>query len=86
MSCKALASLNEEYPKLPVFSFLSFPFFDTQKIENNTLKLLNTALTIRGLLTEKSENILVPLSMFNSFYMSKQLDPITLSNIDYKVF
>ncbi|RNA34129.1 misato -like protein [Brachionus plicatilis] len=84
MSCKALTSINEEYPKLPLFSFLSFPFYDTQKVEDNTLKLLNTALTLRGLLSEKSENIVVPLSLFDSFYSSKELNPISLSNVNYK--
>lgn len=85
MSCKGLSMLNEEYPKLPVFSFLSFPFNDTQNIENNTLKLLNTSLTLQGLLSEKNENIVVPMSLFNSFYLSKELNPINLPNVKYKV-
>ena len=85
MSCKGLSLINEEYPKMPLFSFLSFPFNDTQNIDNNTLKLLNTSLTLQGLLTEKTENIIVPMSLFNSFYLSKELDPIKLTNVKYKV-
>ncbi|CAF0836344.1 unnamed protein product [Brachionus calyciflorus] len=84
MASKALTSINEEFPKLPLFTFLSFPFFDTHKVENNTLKLINTALTLKNILSEKSENVVVPLSLFNSFYLSKEINPICLPHVKYK--
>ena len=52
----------------------------------NTQKLVNTSLTIKSLLSEKSDIIVVPLSLFDSFYSSsKDLNPIYLKNVKYKV-
>ncbi len=63
---------------------MSFPDYNDQSFENNTQKLINTCLTFRNLLQDKNDIVLVPLSVFDSFYMTKQLSPLSLRFVNYK--
>jgi hypothetical protein len=51
----------------------------------NTQKLINTSLTLKNLLTDKNDMVVVPLSLFNSFYLSKEINPLRIKSLSYKV-
>ena len=57
-----------------------------QSKESSKIKLINTMLTLRGLLEEKNDLTVVPLSLFSSFYSEKdRLKPIDLYSVKYNV-
>ena len=82
---RSLDLVAEEYAKRPVLSFFSFPHHDEQDRAASTKKLLNTALTLKSLLADHNDMVVVPLSLNSSFYMSKVTQPIKLPSIDYDV-
>lgn len=58
----------------------------TQTKESSRMKLMNSALTLRGLLEDKSNTAVVPLSVFSSFYSEREpLKPLKLYSVDYDV-
>jgi hypothetical protein len=51
----------------------------------NTFRLINTALTLKNILQDNQHTLVTPLSMFNSFYLSKELKPVDLESVNYVV-
>lgn len=57
----------------------------SKAIESNTFKLINTALTLKNIFQDNQHTLITPLSMFDSFYLSKELKPIELDSVQYLV-
>lgn len=76
--------LNEEYRKKNILAILAFPFFENQKKESKTMRLINTSFTLKNLLQDNSDIMCLPISCDNSFLMSNKSDPINLPFVNYQ--
>jgi len=54
-------------------------------IESNTFKFINTALTLKNIFQDNQHTLITPMSMFDSFYLSKELKPMELDSVQYLV-
>ena len=59
--------------------------FKMQKKECKTTRLINTAFTLKALLEDNKDMILLPLSCLNSFLTSDKIDPVSLPLVNYQV-
>jgi hypothetical protein len=86
LSHKYLSLIAEEYPKKPILAFFSYPYSneDQLKVKSQTIQTINTALTMQSFFHESKESIIVPLSLFSSFPLTRQQIPLKLSNVEYK--
>ena len=58
--------------------------FSIQKKECKTTRLINTAFTLKALLEDNKDVMLLPLSCFNSFLTSDKTDPVSLPYVNYQ--
>lgn len=85
MTNKCLDMITEEYAKRNVFTILPFPYFANQKKDSKMTRLINTAFTLKGLLQDNKNNIVLPVSLFDSFLTSAKVRPVNLPLVNYQV-
>jgi len=81
---RILPIIKQEYSKKPVLSIFPFPFMEEETYETQMTKLINTSFTLRSFLSELDDILILPLSMFNSFPITKNQNPILLDALNYK--
>ncbi len=86
LAANFLDFVKEEYAKRSIFSILSFPDFKNQTKEIQMIELINTAFSIKSLVEDNKNLILLPLSLNESFYMeANEIKPVKLPLLNYKV-